>query len=178
LTRRILNAVKENASTPLKNSEPKKRMSMRELTKKYGWTAFGVYWAISAVDLPICFLVVHSMGEEKVMELEHKVKGWFGFGKKDEEDGAKNKEGDDKEVGKGNNSNWHLLLTEFGIAYAIHKSFIFLRIPATAALTPWAVRTLQKWGFNIGGNAMKTAATGGSMGTAATTKQKWTSWFF
>ena len=40
--------------------------------------------------------------------------------------------------------------TKFAIAYAIHKSFIFIRVPLTAAITPKVVKTLRGWGWNIG----------------------------
>ncbi len=36
------------------------------------------------------------------------------------------------------------------LAYAIHKSFIFLRVPLTAAVTPKIVKKLRSWGWNIG----------------------------
>lgn len=36
------------------------------------------------------------------------------------------------------------------LAYAIHKSFIFVRVPLTAAVTPKIVKTLRGWGWNIG----------------------------
>jgi hypothetical protein len=36
------------------------------------------------------------------------------------------------------------------LAYALHKSFIFIRVPITAAITPKVVRTLRGWGWNIG----------------------------
>ena len=40
--------------------------------------------------------------------------------------------------------------TQLALAYAIHKSFIFIRVPLTAALTPKVVRVLRGWGWNIG----------------------------
>jgi hypothetical protein len=40
--------------------------------------------------------------------------------------------------------------TELALAYAIHKSLIFIRVPITAAVTPKVVKTLRKWGFDIG----------------------------
>jgi len=39
---------------------------------------------------------------------------------------------------------------ELALAYAIHKSFIFVRVPLTAAVTPKVVKTLRGWGWNIG----------------------------
>ncbi len=40
--------------------------------------------------------------------------------------------------------------TKLALAYAIHKSFIFIRVPITAAITPKVVKTLRSWGWNIG----------------------------
>jgi len=40
--------------------------------------------------------------------------------------------------------------TELALAYAVHKSLIFFRVPLTAAVTPKIVKTLRSWGFNIG----------------------------
>lgn len=153
----------------LESSPPgkKQRLSLKELSKKYGWTAVGVYFALSAIDLPLCFLFVHSMGQEKSQEIEKRIKEFLG----------RNTEKDPNQEISEADSKWGTLLTELGIAYAIHKSvFIFVRIPATAAITPWAVRTLQKWGFNIGKSA--TTAGKASLGTPPTTKQRFGSGFF
>ena len=40
--------------------------------------------------------------------------------------------------------------TQLGLAYAVHKSLIIFRVPLTAAVLPKVVRTLRKWGFDIG----------------------------
>lgn len=42
------------------------------------------------------------------------------------------------------------LWTQLVLAYAIHKSFIFIRVPLTVAVTPKVVKTLRGWGWNIG----------------------------
>jgi hypothetical protein len=36
------------------------------------------------------------------------------------------------------------------LAYAVHKSLIFIRVPITAAVTPRVVKTLRGWGWDIG----------------------------
>ena len=36
------------------------------------------------------------------------------------------------------------------LAYAVHKSFIFIRVPLTAAILPKVVKVLRSWGWNIG----------------------------
>lgn len=45
--------------------------------------------------------------------------------------------------------------TKLALAYAIHKSFIFIRVPLTAAVTPKVVRTLRGWGWDIGKRSTK-----------------------
>jgi hypothetical protein len=46
--------------------------------------------------------------------------------------------------------------TQLALAYAIHKSFIFIRVPVTAAITPKVVKTLRSWGWDIGKKKPKT----------------------
>ena len=40
--------------------------------------------------------------------------------------------------------------TQLALAYAVHKSFIFIRVPLTAAILPKVVKVLRSWGWNIG----------------------------
>lgn len=40
--------------------------------------------------------------------------------------------------------------TQLALAYAVHKSFIFVRVPLTAAVTPKIVKVLRGWGWQIG----------------------------
>ena len=49
------------------------------------------------------------------------------------------------------------LATQLALAYAIHKSFIFIRVPLTVALTPKVVKVLRGWGFDIGKRTTKEA---------------------
>ena len=46
------------------------------------------------------------------------------------------------------------------LAYAIHKSFIFIRVPLTAAITPKVVKTLRSWGWDIGKRPAKKIVSG------------------
>jgi hypothetical protein len=46
--------------------------------------------------------------------------------------------------------------TQLGLAYLVHKSLIFFRVPLTAAVLPKVVKTLRKWGYNIGKKKPKT----------------------
>lgn len=56
--------------------------------------------------------------------------------------------------------------TKMALAYAIHKSFIFVRVPITAAITPKVVKTLRSWGWNIGKMPTKKAVKGTGVNTA------------
>lgn len=47
------------------------------------------------------------------------------------------------------------LATQLALAYAIHKSFIFVRVPLTAAVTPKVVKVLRGWGWQIGKRTKK-----------------------
>lgn len=47
--------------------------------------------------------------------------------------------------------------TRLALAYAIHKSFIFIRVPLTAAVTPKVVKVLRGWGWDIGKRTTKAA---------------------
>ena len=40
--------------------------------------------------------------------------------------------------------------TQLALAYAIHKSLVVFRVPLTAAVLPKVVKTMRKWGWNIG----------------------------
>jgi len=45
--------------------------------------------------------------------------------------------------------------TQLALAYAIHKTFIFVRVPLTAAITPKVVKVLRGWGWDIGKRTTK-----------------------
>ena len=49
---------------------------LRKLSREYGWSAFGVYMALSALDFPFCFLAVRSLGTERIGEWEHAIVEW------------------------------------------------------------------------------------------------------
>ncbi|EGW33566.1 uncharacterized protein SPAPADRAFT_60904 [Spathaspora passalidarum NRRL Y-27907] len=181
-----------NASTATK---PK---GIKALTKAYGLPALGIYLGLSCIDLPICYIFVHSMGSEKIEIYENKVKNVFGYGVSEEEV-LRRQESRVKEVvvEDKEQSLWKTVVnsfswTEFAIAYGIHKSLIFIRLPITAAITPAVVRTLAGWGFNIGKGVVKTTSAGAAgttvkafdvtasnpkFGTRPTSKKKWW-WFF
>ena len=39
---------------------------MRKLSREYGWVAVGVYFSLSVLDFPFCFLLVKVVGTEKI----------------------------------------------------------------------------------------------------------------
>ncbi|KAF3936407.1 hypothetical protein ABW19_dt0202717 [Dactylella cylindrospora] len=150
---------------------------MKQLFKEYGFSAIGVYFLLSVLDFPFCFLFVKTVGTEKIAYYEHiiiekfwsvmpeSIREWrpkavkeakaqaeaeemgiggdidsLAHGEGLKSNGATGKEGDSGA------SLWTMLL----LAYAVHKSLIFIRVPLTAAVTPKIVQKLRGWGFNIG----------------------------
>lgn len=45
----------------------------KELSRKYGWAAVGVYLGLSVLDFPFCFLAVRLIGSDRIGEAEHAV---------------------------------------------------------------------------------------------------------
>ncbi|CCC69548.1 hypothetical protein NCAS_0C05580 [Naumovozyma castellii] len=162
----IRNTVKSNLRAQARNFATQqknvpKKSGIKALMSKYGSTALVVYLGITLIDLPLCFLLVHSLGKDTIQEYKDKVKKMIGWNAKDEIDIAIDEEKENEKVKLSKtSSSWEKfkkspLLTEFLIAYGIHKSLIIVRIPLTAAITPYTVRLLKGWGFNIGkGNKM------------------------
>ncbi|KAI9652683.1 MAG: hypothetical protein M1831_006670 [Alyxoria varia] len=180
------------------------RERFRRLSREYGWTAIGVYLALSALDFPFCLLAVRMLGTDRIGRWERVVvdgfKGilWKGAGMIGVEPPAEESEsgltarGGDAAVRAGETAaapaaatetgleksgvrtgrkqededphwSWNLKeaekqaekknatwATQLALAYAIHKSFIFLRVPLTAAVLPRTVKTLRSWGWNVG----------------------------
>src|SRR2546421_10208291 len=46
---------------------------LRKLSREYGWSALGVYLALTALDFPFCFLAVNKLGADRVGHWEHVV---------------------------------------------------------------------------------------------------------
>jgi hypothetical protein len=138
-----------------------------------------VYLALSALDFPFCFAAVRLLGVERIGYWEHvaveflkdRFKGvWPRFqAGEGESDGqgqlAQAEERNQEEASEFGSvfcyrfesrsmTDWNFLTvgiwTQLALAYAIHKSFIFIRVPLTAAVTPKVVKTLRGWGWNIG----------------------------
>ncbi|ODQ77686.1 hypothetical protein BABINDRAFT_10015 [Babjeviella inositovora NRRL Y-12698] len=149
---RRFNATAKDAA---KNAAPEKKATgIKALIQEYGYSALGVYVGLSFIDLPICFYAVHSLGEERIGTYQNSVKQVFGYGKSDEELAEYfRKKAEDKASGaqeEKSTSYYSQLFTEFLVAYGIHKSLFFIRIPITAAITPSIVARLRMYGFNIG----------------------------
>ncbi|KAJ4357773.1 DUF1279 super [Didymosphaeria variabile] len=158
----------------LGSPEPAPSLSQRlkRLSKQYGWLAVGVYLGLSAVDLPFCYLAVRMLGTERVGHYEHVVvEGVKSLvripfpnlfqGSRDLEgpiaeeirEAAEREEAlghDGAQVVGANGGAEASLWTQFALAYAVHKSLIFFRIPLTAAVLPKVAKTLRKWGWNVG----------------------------
>ena len=45
----------------------------KELSRRYGYAAVGVYLGLSVLDFPFCFLAVRLVGPERVGEVEHAI---------------------------------------------------------------------------------------------------------
>ncbi|CAG8958101.1 hypothetical protein HYFRA_00000446 [Hymenoscyphus fraxineus] len=152
---------------------------LRKLSREYGWSAVGVYFALSAADFPFCYMLVLYVGTDRIGEWEHAFlstikrlipesvkQSWHEW-----RAGMKNAEAEISGASKVDQTvamaSWGVeeaeaknkqdasLATRLALAYAIHKSFIFLRVPLTVAVTPKVVRVLRGWGWDIGKRTTK-----------------------
>ncbi|KAI8966662.1 hypothetical protein F5Y11DRAFT_308957 [Daldinia sp. FL1419] len=147
---------------------------LKKLSKEYGWAALGVYLGLTVLDFPFCFLLVRSVGTERIGAIEHWVVShasklipqsvrtrWREYREALKE--AEKENLGDAEISEDvEMAGWGVeeaekrhkaeasLGTQLALAYAVHKSFIFLRVPLTAAITPKVVRVLRSWGWKIG----------------------------
>ncbi|KAG0652548.1 Amino-alpha-acetyltransferase 2, partial [Hyphodiscus hymeniophilus] len=173
-----------NLGSPPKGSPPEPTTlsgRMRKLSREYGWSAAGVYLGLTALDFPFCYLLVRWLGTDRIGEWEHIVVSnvenfipdsvkqtwhdWRASMKKEENEIAGSNDISEhvemagwgvEEAEKANKSNASLA-TQLALAYAIHKSFIFIRVPITVAITPRVVKTLRGWGWDIGKRTTKEA---------------------
>ncbi|KAI0394108.1 hypothetical protein F5Y17DRAFT_458279 [Xylariaceae sp. FL0594] len=148
---------------------------LKKLSREYGWSAVGVYFALSVLDFPFCFLLVRVVGTDRIGAFEHFVisnakkvipqsvrdkyneyrASWKGDQQQqqqEKEEGSTTVDGSGwgVEEAEERNKSEASLGTQLALAYAIHKSFIFLRVPLTAAVTPKVVKVLRSWGWDIG----------------------------
>lgn len=162
--------VTPNLGSPGTNAKPGLSERLKALSREYGWSALGVYLALSALDFPFCFLAVRLLGTDRIAKAEHVIIEWFSnlvrtvypdFRMKKHVGGAAEgvesdlREGEtEKAKGTGDNAS---LGTQLVLAYAVHKSLIIFRVPLTAAVLPKIVKTLRGWGYNIGKKAAPAA---------------------
>ncbi len=41
---------------------------LKKLSREYGWSALGVYLLLSALDFPFCYLLVKTLGTDRIGE--------------------------------------------------------------------------------------------------------------
>lgn len=68
-----------NATAQEEGSKAPQSLSARfkELSRKYGWAAVGVYFGLSALDFPFCYLAVRLVGPDRIGEVEHAIVDGF-----------------------------------------------------------------------------------------------------
>ncbi|KAK4153209.1 hypothetical protein C8A00DRAFT_15553 [Chaetomidium leptoderma] len=153
------------------------RERLRKLSREYGWAAVGIYLSLSVLDFPFCFLLVRTVGTEKIAHLEHvvvsnaqkvipeRVQTWWLEYRQAAKKAERERTGETgeleilghgvEEAEKRSKQEGASLATQLALAYAIHKSFIFIRVPLTAAVTPKVVKVLRSWGWQIGKKVTK-----------------------
>ena len=50
---------------------------LKDLSRKYGWAAVGVYFGLSILDFPLCFMAVRLVGAERIGEWERRLVSRF-----------------------------------------------------------------------------------------------------
>ncbi|KAF2833405.1 hypothetical protein CC86DRAFT_338689 [Ophiobolus disseminans] len=165
-----------NPTPHLGSPEPAPSLSQRlkKLSREYGWSAVGVYFALSVLDFPFCFLAVRLLGTDRIGHYEDVIKRtfWSVVRLAFPDAGARSAETPASEdiaeatAREGNVGAAEMAIrtgadasiwTQLGLAYLVHKSFIFVRVPLTAAVLPKVVKTLRKWGYDIGKRKPKPA---------------------
>ena len=58
------------STAPAAAPKPSLSARLKHLSKEYGYSAVGVYFALSALDFPLCFLGVRMVGSERIGEYE------------------------------------------------------------------------------------------------------------
>ena len=68
-----------NPTPNLGSPEPSLSLSqrLRKLGREYGWSALGVYLALTALDFPFCFLAVRWLGTDRIGHWEHVIMDWI-----------------------------------------------------------------------------------------------------
>ena len=63
----------ESTSSAVNEANLSLSQRLRKLSREYGWSALGVYLALSALDFPFCFLAVRTLGTDRIGRWEHAV---------------------------------------------------------------------------------------------------------
>lgn len=156
-------------SSQVNSTNKQPATGIKGLIAKYGYTSLATYLIIGAVDFAICFGVIHNIGEEALSLEYNNLKKKLGFEYKQEaqiheEFEEKRKIATEKREKAHANAEAitedtsmyesvktyskelvnNYLFKEIIIAYGIHKSLIFIRLPITAAITPPIYKYLLK----------------------------------
>ncbi|QPG73631.1 hypothetical protein FOA43_000943 [Brettanomyces nanus] len=135
-----------SAKPPLTKQSSSTRL--KKLIQKYGYVGLGVYVGIAIIDLPLCYLLVHSSGEDQIRDLQDKFLVWIGW--KNNGGDRRSESAPSQSVSKLPDDKSSTFWTELAVAYALHKLLIVVRLPLTAAVTPAVVKRLLKMGFKMG----------------------------
>lgn len=153
---------------------------LKKLSREYGWTAVGIYLTMSVLDFPLCFLLVRVVGTDRIAYVEEivvdnakkvipqRIQDFFHEYRNSYKKAKEERTGQAEEMVMGHgvaeaeaaNKQGASLATQLALAYAIHKSFIFIRVPLTAAVTPKIVKILRGWGWQIGKRPVRPAKAG------------------
>jgi hypothetical protein len=76
LLRRSVPKVRFNSSNTTAAPAPSLSQRLKALSKEYGYSALGVYLALSALDFPFCFLAVRYLGTERIGHWEEAAVGF------------------------------------------------------------------------------------------------------
>ncbi len=135
---------------------------LKDLIKKYGRHALGVYLALSLVDFSLCFALVHLVGAERIAPVTDWVKEQYHevrYGAEeatrmravDEQERAEDAAEERRAARQGKNSGGFgsaVFWTEFALAYSIHKiGLLPVRAGLTVAWTPKLVAWLTRRGW-------------------------------
>ncbi|TKA64567.1 hypothetical protein B0A55_10451 [Friedmanniomyces simplex] len=165
---------------------PKQESKFKQLSRKYGWAAVGVYFGLSILDFPFCFLAVRWLGSERIVaaeewvvdgfwgvteraapgaresykawsaHLKEQYREWRGLEKLPAEGPVEEMEVESVEAVRGQHRHYEASLgTQLALAYALHKSLIFFRLPLAASITPGIAKWLRKRGWNVGNRPKK-----------------------
>ncbi|KAG0242670.1 hypothetical protein BGW41_003773 [Actinomortierella wolfii] len=171
----------QQAAAAATGAAPKPTVSQRikDMIKKYGYTALAVYLGISTLDLAATFVVVQALGMDKIKVAEDWVKEnvgpLVGYKRSEKKEEASVKEGgaptaedldkvDDEQMGAIYNTA-SSLWSVFVIAYGIHKLLVPLRVVATSFITPPLVKWLvaRGWIRDVTKKAVDQAAKSGAL---------------